>query len=120
MSTQEGCEESQTSHPIMLAEAMYLLEAHKDRFKADFRSGASKIFRSTVSYLNNLCRVKDRSVIEDLRSTLASLGLDNIEIALFGSLFPQSVEEAKLLIPSLASRDNLQLSQAVEKIQQLF
>jgi DNA-directed RNA polymerase II subunit RPB4 len=104
----------------MLSEARYLLEAHKDRFKADFRSNASKIFRSTVLYLDNFCRIKDRSVIEDLRSTLNGLSFDNVEIALFGSLFPQSIEEARLLIPSLLSKENAQLAQAVEKIQQLI
>lgn len=105
------------SHPVMLAEARYLLEGHKERFKTDFRSNTSKAFRSTLAYLEEFCRMKDRSVVDDLRSTLSSLGFSEVEIAMFGSLFPQSVEEAKLLIPSLMQKEDQVISQAIEKIQ---
>nr|AGE95189.1 DNA-directed RNA polymerase II 16kDa polypeptide [Encephalitozoon cuniculi] len=104
----------------MLAEARYLLEGQKERFRADFRSNASKVFRSTLGYLDDFCRIKDKSVAEDLRTTLSGLGFGEVEIALFGSLFPQSVEEAKSLVPSLGTRDDDAINQAVEKIQQLI
>ncbi|AFN83492.1 DNA-directed RNA polymerase II fourth largest subunit [Encephalitozoon romaleae SJ-2008] len=103
----------------MLSEARYLLEGQKERFRADFRSNASKIFRSTLGYLDEFCRIKDKSVAEDLRTTFSGLGFSELEIALLGSLFPQSVEEAKTLIPSLASKSDDAIGQAVEKIQQL-
>ncbi|AFM98775.1 RNA polymerase II subunit Rpb4 [Encephalitozoon hellem] len=112
-------EDMKDSHPVTLAEARYLLEGQKERFRADFRSNASKIFRSTLGYLDEFCRIKDKSVAEDLRTTLSALGFSELEIALFGSLFPQSVEEAKSLVPSLESKGDDVVEQAVEKIQQL-
>ncbi|ADM12006.2 DNA-directed RNA polymerase II fourth largest subunit [Encephalitozoon intestinalis ATCC 50506] len=120
MEIDECAEDIKDSHPVMLAEARYLLEGQKERFRADFRSNASKIFRSTLGYLDEFCRIKDKSVAEDLRTTFSGLGFSEVEIALLGSLFPQSVEEAKSLIPSLASKDDDTISHAVEKIQQLM
>ncbi len=113
-------EDVHESHPVMLAEAKYLLESHKERFRADYRSNASKTFRSTLGYLECFCRIKDKSMAEDLRTNLSGLRFDEMEIALLGSLFPQSVEEAKALIPSLESKSDDTISQAVEKIQQIL
>lgn len=120
MKSDELQEELKDSHPIMLSEAKYLLEAHKERFKADFRSNASKLFRTTFTYLDEFCRIKDRSIVEDLRNTLSGLGFDELEIALLGTLFPQSVDEAKVLIPSLKEKNEDKITQAVEKIQQVI
>lgn len=119
MDTRQDKEDLKNSHPVMLAEAKYLLEGQKERFKADFRSNTSKTFRSAFTYLEDFCRMKDKSVVDDLRTTLSTAGFDEMEIALFGSLFPQSVEEAKLLVPSLISKDDQVISQAIEKIQQI-
>lgn len=118
--TRQGDEDPRDVHPVTLGEARYLLEEHKERFRADFRSNASKIFKSTLAYLEDFSRMKDRSVIDDLRTTLSTADFSEAEIAAFGSLFPQSVEEAKLLIPSLISKDDQAVSQAVEKIQQVI
>ena len=120
MDIRQDDEDLRNSHPIMLAEARYLLEGHKERFKADFRSNTSKTFRSTFTYLEDFCRIKDKSVVDDLRTTLSAADFSEMEIALFGSLFPQSVEEAKLLIPSLTLKDDQSISQAIEKIQRII
>lgn len=106
------------AHPVMLAEAWYLLDAHRNRFKADLRSSKSKTFRLTLKYLEDFCRVRSKSVVDDLRTGLAA-NFSEMEIALLGSLFPQSAEEARLLIPSLVSKDDHVLSQAVERLQQI-
>ena len=113
-------EETKGSHPVMLAEARYLLEGQKERFRTDFRSNASKVFRSTLGYLDEFCRIKDKSVVEDLRTGLSGLGFSEAEMALFGSLFPQSIEEAKSLVPSLESKGDDTIGQAIDKIQQII
>lgn len=119
MDADQLSEEAQGSHPIMLAEARYLLESQKERFRTDFRSNASKVFRSTLGYLDGFCRIKDKAVVEDLRTSLSGLGLSEAEIALVGSLFPQSVEEAKSLVPSLESKSDDVIGQAIDKVQQV-
>ncbi|WUR02768.1 DNA-directed RNA polymerase II 16 kDa polypeptide [Vairimorpha necatrix] len=104
------------AHPVTLAEVKYLLEDVKERSSLDNRSSSYKILKQTLNYVEKFCKIEEKSMAEDLRSSLFNCGCNEVEIALLGSIFPQSVDEAKMLIPSLKNKDNAVLSKIVDLV----
>lgn len=102
------------SHPVTLAEVRYLLETVKDRSSVDNRSASYKILKQTLNYVEKFCKIEEKSLADDLRSSLFNCGCNEVEIALLGSLFPQSIDEAKMLIPSLSDEDNTLLTKVID------
>lgn len=102
------------SHPVTLAEVKYLLESVKERSAVDNRSSSYKILKQTLNYVEKFSRISEKSLADDLRFSLFNCGCDEVEIAILGSLFPQSAEEAKLLIPSLKNKDNALLNKIID------
>lgn len=54
--------------------------------------------------------------MENLRVSLIELGLNEEEVAIVASLFPQSVDEVRMLVDSLSRLDEQTLIQVVNKI----
>lgn len=98
------------AHPVTLSEVKYLLESIKERSSVDNRSASYKILKQTLNYVEKFCKISDKSFADDLRSSLFENGCNEHEIAILGSLFPQSVEEAKVMCPSLKNKDNITLN----------
>lgn len=60
-------------HPITTSEAYFLLEPNSGRFK-NVRSESYQIFRKTLEYTETFGRIKDKTVADDLRTTLTGCG----------------------------------------------
>jgi len=52
----------------------------------------------------NLTKLKNAQAVNEMRTTLTRQNLHEFEIAALANLFPDTLDEAKSLIPSLAKR----------------
>lgn len=109
-------ENEKSCHPITISEAFYLLHPLKSRYK-NTRSYSYKIFKETLDYTEKFCKIKDKSLADDIRSYLTDLGFDEEEVAALGSLFPQSSDEAKICIPTIVRLGDGVIDTAIEKLQ---
>lgn len=107
------------SHPVSVSEAFFLLEQQKNRYK-NIRSESYQLFKKTLDYTESFGRIKDKSVVEDLRTFLADFGFSEDEIAVVGSLLPQSVEDAKIYVPSIARLGDENILSVIQKIQRIY
>lgn len=103
-------------HPVTLPEVKYLLESIKQRATLDNRSSSYKIYKQTLLYIEKFARITEKSIADDFRSSLFNLGCSEFEISVIGSLFPQSTEEAKALIPSLKDKDSNTLGKIIDLV----
>lgn len=104
--------------PITVSEAFRLLEPLSENYK-DARSNSSKIFKETLEYTRTFLRISDKGLADDFRQSLAENGFTNEEIAVLGSILPQSADEAKICIPSISRLDDSIIEQIIEKIRSL-
>lgn len=89
-------------YPLMTCEAYYILDDRRSKLLNNRAPKKYiKLFDSALNYAETCSRIASRSRAETLRNVLSKFELSNAEIASIGSLFPQSVDEAKMLIPSL-------------------
>ena len=103
------------SHPITTSEAFFLLDPLTSRFK-NTRSAAYKVFKETHGYAGTFARVRDPGLMEDLRHSLAELGFTEQEIAVLGTLLPQTSGDAKIYIPSITRLPDSVIESGVEKL----
>lgn len=101
--------------PISVSEAYQLLEPLKSRYK-NIRSESYQIYSKTFEYTEKFRKIREKSVLEDLKFSLSTLGLKAQEIAAICTLLPQSVNEAKICIPGVSELDDEVISQIIEKI----
>lgn len=109
--------DSERSQPIATSEAFYLLAPLKSRYK-NTRAESYQIYKKTLDYAEMFCRIQDKSVMSDLRSTLEELGFTGEEIMALGSLLPQSTDEARICVPSIMRLDEEAIEKAIDKISQ--
>ncbi|EOB13960.1 DNA-directed RNA polymerase II 16kDa polypeptide [Nosema bombycis CQ1] len=103
-------------HPVTLPEVKYLLESIKRRITLDNRAVSYRIYKQTLLYIDKFARISEKSIADDFRNSLFSLGCSEYEISVIGSLFPQSIEEAKALIPSLGNKDTNTVGKIVDLV----
>lgn len=111
-------EDGQDSMPISVSEAYHLLAPLKARYK-NTRSVPYQIYMKTLEYTEMFCKIEDKSALMDLKSFLTELGLTQEEVAVLGTLLPQSVSEAKIYIPALSRLDEREIGRIIEKIQSI-
>lgn len=111
-----GAESEKPCHPVTVSEAFHLLHPLKHRYR-NTRSYAYKIYKETLDYAERFCKMKDKSLADDIRSCLADLGFSEDEIAALGSLFPQSSDEAKICVPTITRLGDSTIDSAIEKLQ---
>lgn len=110
-------ESEKASQPVTTSEAYHLLFPLKGRFK-NTRIASYKIFKDTLDYTERFSKIKDKGHADELRQRLTALGLTPDEIAVLGSLFPQSADEAKICSPSISRLDDKTIDAAIEKFQE--
>ncbi len=111
-------ERETVSHPIMTSEAFFILDSIKSRYK-NTKSQSYKVFKETFDYCEKFCKIKDKSLIDDLRVTIAELGFNEAEIAAFGTILPISRDDAKIYIPSISRMQDSVIDSVIEKIQMI-
>jgi len=86
------------AHCLLVSEVAILLDHRKERER---ETEVSNMFTKTLAYADRFSRHKNRSTVKEIRNLLEQKGLKPYELASLANLCPESVEEAKFLIPSL-------------------
>lgn len=107
------------SRAISISEAFYLLKDVKSRY-AHTHSVSNDMFLQTYEYVEKFCKINDKYIIDGLRIFLEDLGISDEENASVINLLPKSIEEVRLLIPSLSKYPNTILENIVFKIKELM
>ena len=93
------------AEPLMISEVNLLLEHRVQKNQtSEEEEEYSEIFSKFHNYTNRLSRFKNRETVSNIRAFLGQRQLHPFEVAQLGNLVPQTVEEAKSLIPSLEGR----------------
>lgn len=107
-------------YPLMTCEVLYMLEEQRTKMvDEDKPKQYVRLFESVLNYAETCSKVKSRGRAETLRSFLAKFGLLGREIAAIGTLFPQSVDEARILVPTLGRYKDEELAVAIKQIDEL-
>ena len=101
--------EFQDSNTLSLSEARLLIDAvitrRKDSGLNNVKEAEGEVLSKTQEYLDNFARLKSQAPIEDVSRMLEQHGsLEAFEKSQLATLFCENAEEAKVLIPSLASK----------------
>ena len=113
-------EEPSDTYPLMTCEAFFILDEQRNRLLDPKKSkNYIKLFESTLNYSETCARIGSRGQAETLRNVLSRAGLNEIEVTGVGSLFPQSTDEAKILIPTLCRFSEEELSAIIKQIDEV-
>lgn len=125
---------------INISEALTLLREKLDDpdrpTGAAAKDSANSVLQKTMEYLETFSRYKDLDTVRQLRNLLIehsqeaqwdeegnhlmdSLGLTGFERAQLANLAVETVEEAKNLIPTLETKDDLRLQQLIDELSTL-
>ncbi|KAI9350736.1 HRDC-like protein [Obelidium mucronatum] len=102
--------EFQDAQALLIAEVKVLLDANEEKRLAGdepMSSASSEIKRKTVDYCARFGRFTDKQTIKEVRQLFPIDQFSQFEAAQLANLGCETAEEAKILIPSLAKRDEL-------------
>ena len=81
----------------------------------------SNVFSKTLSYTQCFSKFTNQETISEVRKILTQKKLHKFEIAMMANLCPTSVEEARVLIPSLEGRyDDEELKQLLDDLNSMI
>ncbi|KAJ2777160.1 RNA polymerase B [Coemansia javaensis] len=92
----------QDAECLLISEVKVLLEAQYDS-KKDEKS-LDEVYTKTLEYAQKFSRYTNRDTIKEVRALLKPTGLEPFECAQLGNLCCSEYEEAKSLVPSIASK----------------
>ncbi|KAL6122318.1 hypothetical protein NUSPORA_00682 [Nucleospora cyclopteri] len=104
----------QNTKPISTSEAFHLLKTVEDRYKNP-RSEAHAVYKKTLEYTETFCKLNDQSSCDLLKAYFTELGFKEEEVAGFCSLAPDTINEAKILIPSIIRLPDSIIDSAIKK-----
>ena len=105
-------------HPLMTCEALQMLEERQMRLSEMGKPRRyMEFFESVLEYVERCAKIRTRGRAETLRGMLGKLGLDAKEVADMGTLLPQGVDEAKMLIPELCRFSEEELVSIVQQVE---
>ncbi|EPR78826.1 DNA-directed RNA polymerase II subunit D [Spraguea lophii 42_110] len=110
-------QENDSLQPLMISEVLYYLNGERERIGHSKNQSHAEAFKKTVDYIEQFGKLKGKTLISDLKKTLKSYNLTDVEIAKIGSLLPQTVEELRVLIPSVNRLDEDILVRIVARLQ---
>ncbi|GMR58012.1 hypothetical protein PMAYCL1PPCAC_28207, partial [Pristionchus mayeri] len=97
--------ESNACDALMISEVFLLLEHRRSQSEQKEEiEDLSEVFVKTLNYSRRLSRFKNREMIRAVRNLIATKNLHKFEVAQICNLCPDSVEEAKAMIPSLEGK----------------
>jgi len=98
---------------LLNSEVAILLEHKKERGES---AELPIMFAKTLDYAQRFSRHKNKQTVKEIKGALEQRGLAPYDVASLGNLCPESVEEAKALIPSLARFSNDDLQAAINDL----
>jgi len=99
---------------LLNSEVAILLEHKKEYGERD--AELPIMFQKTLDYSQRFSRHKNKQTVREIKGALEQRGLAPYDVASLGNLCPESVEEAKALIPSLARFSNDDLQAAINDL----
>uniref|UniRef100_F6WNI1 DNA-directed RNA polymerase II subunit RPB4 n=1 Tax=Monodelphis domestica TaxID=13616 RepID=F6WNI1_MONDO len=111
--------EFETAQTLLNSEVHMLLEHRKQQHESgqDARE-LPVVFWKTLDYAARFSRFQNRETIARVRGLLLQKKLHKFELAALANLCPETAEEAKALIPSLAGRlEDEDLQEVLDDIQ---
>jgi len=90
---------------LLLSEVNLLLEQNRTIHESEGHTQdleTNTVFTKSQNYVNRFSRYKGKAAVQEVRSLLAKKNLEEWELASLANLCPETSEEAKALIPSLA------------------
>jgi len=106
-------DEFKNAETLLNAEVHMLLEHRKTQNEnAEDELELSDVFNKTLNYTQRFSRYKNRETMTSVRNAIAQKNLHRFELAALANLCPDTMDEAKSLIPSLGTHigeDELQV-----------
>ncbi|PRQ15843.1 putative DNA-directed RNA polymerase [Rosa chinensis] len=103
---------------LMNSEVAILLEHRYDQMKQ--MSGDStplpQVFEKSLQYVKCFSRFTNQGSVKQVREVLSRYQLAEFELAVIGNLCPETVEEAKAIVPSLKTKGRGHDDEAVERL----
>lgn len=101
--------------PISISEAFFYLQNARPRIISK-DSESRKILDNTLEYCQTNLKINNLSALQNISENLKSFDLNEFEIVQILNIFPQSIEEMKVLVPSLDRFDELVLGKILTRI----
>eukprot|EP00249_Psilotum_nudum_P006849 c20106_g1_i1 orf=701-1117(-) len=104
---------------LMNAEVALILERKYEQLQQladDPSSQISQVFEKSLQYVRRFSRYQNPEAVKQVREVLSRNQLAEFEVCVIGNLCPETVEEAKALVPSLSTRGRL----TDDKIEQML
>eukprot|EP00276_Gloeochaete_wittrockiana_P003872 CAMPEP_0184648426 /NCGR_PEP_ID=MMETSP0308-20130426/5553_1 /TAXON_ID=38269 /ORGANISM="Gloeochaete witrockiana, Strain SAG 46.84" /LENGTH=142 /DNA_ID=CAMNT_0027080241 /DNA_START=1 /DNA_END=427 /DNA_ORIENTATION=- len=103
---------------LLNSEVSIILEHKQNSAKSpeEAETTNSPMFQKTFQYVQRFSRYKNQESTRAAREILMSKQFAEFQVASIGNLNPESSEEAKALIPSLADRDDDELQMVLNDL----
>eukprot|EP00250_Pteridium_aquilinum_P022664 c25521_g1_i1 orf=165-605(+) len=92
---------------LMNSEVAVILERKYEQIQQmsdDPASQVSQVFEKSLQYVKRFSRYQNPNAVKQVREVLSRNQLAEFEVCVIGNLCPDTLEEAKALVPSLAKR----------------
>ncbi|KAI8838435.1 HRDC-like protein [Chytriomyces cf. hyalinus JEL632] len=109
--------EFQDAQALLISEVKVLLEATDESREID--GASTDIKRKTVEYCARFSRFSDKHTIKEIRQLFPTGEFHQFETAQLANLGCETVEEAKILIPSLNKRADIDESHLQDLLDQM-
>lgn len=104
---------------LMNAEVALILTRKYEQltaFSDDAPNQISQVFEKSLQYVKRFSRYSNPEAVKQVRDVLSRNQLAEFEVCVIGNLCPETVEEAKALVPSIAKKGRMD----DEKIEQML
>lgn len=117
-------DELKDSHCLLHSEVQILLEACQTERQREESTNSSlppptPVFLKCHQYVATFGRWQNREIIRELRQGMLqrTAPITEFEMAQMANLCPESVDEARILIPSISRIDDMELQRMIDDIQ---
>lgn len=104
---------------LMHSEVAQVLERRFEQLRQttdDPSSQVSQVFERSLQYVKQFSRYKNPDAVKQVRDVLSRNGLGEFELCVIGNLCPETVEEAKAMVPSLKTKGRACDDERIEKM----
>eukprot|EP00252_Welwitschia_mirabilis_P007018 TRINITY_DN1801_c1_g1_i1.p1 TRINITY_DN1801_c1_g1~~TRINITY_DN1801_c1_g1_i1.p1 ORF type:complete len:142 (-),score=37.18 TRINITY_DN1801_c1_g1_i1:255-680(-) len=82
----------------------------------DPSSQLSQVFERSLQYVKRFSRYQNPDAVKQVRDVLCRYGLAEFELCVIGNLCPETVEEARAMVPSLKTKGREMDDEKIEKM----
>ncbi|BBN13826.1 DNA-directed RNA polymerase II subunit RPB4 [Marchantia polymorpha subsp. ruderalis] len=107
---------------LMNAEVALILQRKYEQlqtFSEDAPNQISQVFEKSLQYVKRFSHYQNPNAVKQVRDVLSRNQLAEFEVCVIGNLCPETVEEAKALVPSIAKKGRMDDEKIEQMIQDL-